>query len=155
MAVHEGIKLKCSECDYECNMKKQMSKHTNTVHSDIEYKCKLCEFTTKDKWNLKKHDKNVHEQLRRECPICGISVAYNTSMQRHIRQVHGGEKPKTKHSDLSCKETNCCVEDEQNKTQWDGTVYFSSIYILNIVLGEIKDNCFMINNLALPILPKF
>ena len=24
MAVHEGIKLKCSECDYECNMKSDL-----------------------------------------------------------------------------------------------------------------------------------
>ena len=59
---HEGIMIKCSECDREFTNTNTMYKHKRTVHSTGKpHKCTVCEMTFSMEQYLMKHLTATHK----------------------------------------------------------------------------------------------
>ena len=53
--MHEGIKFRCNECDYQATQKSHLTSHQQSLHRDRKYDCPDCDYQATDNSNLIKH----------------------------------------------------------------------------------------------------
>ena len=94
---------KCSECDFETKVKKDLQKHIK-VHQQKLQQCMFCSFTTESKFSLKRHILNVHSEEKLCCDDCNKTFSRESSLHNHKVTAHS---PKIK--------CNFCDKEYANK----------------------------------------
>ena len=60
--IHEGVKFRCPECEYECNRSVNLENHVKAIHEGVSYNCKLCLFKSSWRNKAREHVKKIHGQ---------------------------------------------------------------------------------------------
>ena len=95
-SIHNLEKMKCDQCDYECEYKTgctaRMKKHKSSMHGEKVYKCDKCDYQS-DGWSngLDKHKKFVHNKGNYiACNQCDFNAVYPSLVDIHKKGVHEG-----------------------------------------------------------------
>ena len=88
VSMHEKIRLKCDQCDYETSQRKYLNRHKSRRHGVL--KCDQCDKTFK-KTSLKVHIASVHEKIRFECDQCDYKAPVRQAITLHKMSMHEGK----------------------------------------------------------------
>ena len=88
VSVHEKIRFKCDQCDYETSQRKYLNHHKSRRHGVL--KCDQCDKTFK-KTSLKVHIASVHEKIRFECDQCDYKASHRKATTLHKMSMHEGK----------------------------------------------------------------
>ncbi|XP_054164630.1 zinc finger protein Xfin-like [Oppia nitens] len=82
----------CSECSFEAQSARQLSRHKAVTHVENALKCVLCPFVTAYQTNLLRHRREVHgicgSKGNKSCKFCGFLSEDNETLIRHQLEVH-------------------------------------------------------------------
>ena len=103
----------CTECEFRCNKKKNLSSHMKQVHSDERpFSCLKCQYSYKSKSTLTRHMKHVHcDEKPFSCTQCQYSCKTKSSLTQHMKQVHSDERP------FSCPECQFSCKTKSSLTR--------------------------------------
>ena len=150
-------KLKCNECDYECNTNRGLKRHVNSVHPKVrkvaKVKCPDCGVVCSGMRCLSRHALDVHQKVLnvnknpREaqgmrktklakdklCHLCAYSTAYEFNLKNHLNAMHLREKVYKCHI---CDYTSSYARWQFNSIKFDGALFWP-------FLGPIFWNCLL------------
>ena len=107
--THEEIgasNLSCKQCDFACELKTSLNRHTMTFHGDrkyfdSEFKCKICGNGYKSNEGLANHFSYEHEKTLKnptcevhkgfftyQCHMCHYGSNYKESLRAHLNLIH-------------------------------------------------------------------
>ena len=89
------IPLQCAKCEFNCNNKKQMTTHIESVHEGriLAYECFICNAKFSRSANLKLHVSSAHEVKNpHKCTLCEDSFSLEQYLVAHIGIVHENKK---------------------------------------------------------------
>ena len=90
---HTDIKLKCGECPFTAQKKRQVQLHKQSNHQGFTYPCSHCKFIANKYEILKGHLKMEHEKpTEYECEICGYCTKEKKEYRKHSKIVHKKKK---------------------------------------------------------------
>ena len=115
--LHIGTKrLKCDQCEYTTNLKKQLEIHIDGTHNGKLYYCELCNFKTAWSNYLKIHTNSKHLKKSIKCSQCDFEHPWKIVINEHERTVHNGRKHKFKKKIVSLKPSIPLTTNEDIKT---------------------------------------
>ena len=86
---HTDIKLKCGECPFTAQKKRQVQLHKQSNHQGFTYPCSHCKFIANKYEILKGHLKMEHQKATEyECEICGYCTKEKIEYRKHLKIVH-------------------------------------------------------------------
>ena len=77
----------CSKCEYETNLKADLSKHVEDTHERL-YTCSQCDFKSESSQEISEHKRRVHQQKKYECAECEFETFQPKELEKHIRDIH-------------------------------------------------------------------
>ena len=104
--VTDASNLSCKQCDFVCELKTSLNRHTMTFHGDrkyfdSEFKCKICgngyksneglanHFSYEHKKTLKNPTSEVHKGFfTYQCHMCHYGSNYKESLRAHLNLIH-------------------------------------------------------------------
>ena len=93
MKNHRPKMNACSECPYKTHYRSILDKHIQSLHENIKYKCNQCEFQFTRKDHLKNHTRTQHEgESRYFCEQCDFLCNRQSLLNYHIESKHKGIK---------------------------------------------------------------
>ncbi|KAI2796834.1 hypothetical protein BLOT_013706 [Blomia tropicalis] len=82
----------CTECNFEAQSARQLSRHKAVTHTQNALKCVLCPFVTAYQTNLLRHRKDVHgicgSKGNKSCKFCGFVSEDNDTLIHHQIEFH-------------------------------------------------------------------
>ena len=100
--VHDGVKAKCKDCDYE-GSRGALASHILKVHKK-QHQCDICLKSFKSSGILKDHIQFVHEGIKLKCKLCDF-MGSKTAIHFHNNLVHN-EKFKCDYCDYKASRSN-------------------------------------------------
>ena len=77
--------FKCSHCEYQCRLRKQLLEHNKSKHVS---QCDECGYITDDKEKMADHKNSNHAVIEFDCDVCNFTTRTPYVMQRHKVDVH-------------------------------------------------------------------
>ncbi|XP_027198504.2 uncharacterized protein LOC113792774 isoform X1 [Dermatophagoides pteronyssinus] len=91
-AVSTKLTFPCTECNFEAQSARQLSRHKAVTHTQNALKCVLCPFVTAYQTNLLRHRKDVHgicgSKGNKSCKFCGFVSEDNDTLIQHQIEFH-------------------------------------------------------------------
>ena len=100
--VHDGVKAKCKDCDYE-GSRGALASHILKVHKK-KHQCDICLKSFKSGGILKDHIQFVHEGIKLKCKLCDF-LGSKVAIRYHNNLVHK-EQFKCEHCDYKASRSN-------------------------------------------------
>ena len=100
--VHDGVKAKCKDCDYE-GSRVGLTAHILKVHKK-QHQCDICLKSFKSSGILKDHKQFVHEGIKLKCKLCDF-MGSKKAIHYHNNLVHN-EKFKCDYCDYKASRSN-------------------------------------------------
>ena len=110
-AIHEGIILCCSECDYGTGFKTALRRHMKINHKLLDQilrgdmktilQCDDCEEFYESSRELKQHKEVKHEGLPYSCETCDYKTQCHDTFNSHLQVEHGHMSPKVKQTSFN------------------------------------------------------
>lgn len=90
--VSTKLTFPCTECNFEAQSARQLSRHKAVSHTQNALKCVLCPFLTAYQTNLLRHRKDVHgicgSKGNKSCKFCGFVSEDNDTLIQHQIEFH-------------------------------------------------------------------
>jgi len=100
--IHSSACLKCDECDFSSNLRKNISRHKARQHFDpltVKLNCDQCSYVAPNKERLLNHTNSCHSGIVHECAHCNKQFRRRRSYLVHIKRDHQGVRYKCENCD--------------------------------------------------------
>ena len=106
--MHERIRFKCQECDFEAKWPNKLTAHKKKIHSDTvsdnkELKCDICMKFFQRSDSYRNHMKIIHEpetEKKFKCSYCERAFHLKANCKRHVKIFHEGSRSFTYQCEL-------------------------------------------------------
>ena len=95
--IDEVSSINCNQCDFVCEFKTSLNRHTMTFHGnrkyfDSEFKCKICGNGYKSNEGLATHFSYEHEKSPLKCDLCSFTCSSTFGLKNHNSEAHEGKR---------------------------------------------------------------
>ena len=81
-------RYQCDKCEYNANLRSNLTRHIEGVHEGIKNMCPICGKSYSGVDNLSAHTKAMHGDKKYPCDICGYVGKCKSNWRSHMKHSH-------------------------------------------------------------------
>ena len=83
----------CTECNYTCDNKRNLTDHTIAHSSDKIFTCTKCDYRTISNVSLSKHNREYGHGENYKCMDCDSVFHFANALTKHANEIHRNREP--------------------------------------------------------------